>query len=430
MVKSNKTDSESKNALIKLVKNLIPGKHNTIPLSLPVAQALGGDLESAIIFSQCMYWSERTDDPDGYFYKCYDEWYEETTIKERTCRDRIKKLESRGWIHTLILHVHNVPKLHIRVLTENFIEDLIESQEVLAKEAEERAEKKKVDLRNRREKRKESSNPYKSTIRQNLPDNSGNSCRIATAEFAGSIDTETTNKNYITETTEYIKGSTDPDSTDILIGNFTRGGSKTRDDGEQSGTASIGKKPDSCGGGETHETQNETELYATPWNPKAEGFRVGSNGWAVMPQATKHKLVRFMTTRGMQLELLQELDEEFSAEWKFNEEEGKYDLWVTTTHARSGWVDDVLGTVKSTGANWIEYNNEDDDYCSPGNASLRVLRNWGYESGAVSQSWYNERLKELWDDSGKFCKQHGSEAKSILGSRPLWECIELELELE
>jgi hypothetical protein len=241
---------------------------------------------------------------------------------------------------------------------------------------------------------------------------------------------ETKNNRQKEETKSYIKGSTDPDSTDVLIGDFASNESMAIEDGEQSGTASIGKNPDSCGGGETHETQNETELYATPWNPKAEGFRVGGDGWAVMPQAVKHKLVRFMTTRGMQLELLQELDEEFSAEWKFNEEEGKYDLWVTTTHARSGWVDDVLGTVKSTGANWIEYNNEDDDYCSPGNASLRVLRNWGYESGAVSQSWYNERLKELWDDSTRFCKQYGSEAKSILGSRPLWECIELELELE
>jgi hypothetical protein len=418
MAKSTKTDSESKNALIKLVKSLLPGKHNTIPLSLPVAQALGGDLESAIIFSQCMYWSERTDDPDGYFYKCYDEWYEETTIKERTCRDRIKKLEARGWIHTLIMHVHNVPKLHIKVLPENFIEDLIESQDEIARETEERAEKKAIDLRTRREKRKESSNPCAPSIRQNLPDNSGKSCRITAAEVAGSIDTKITTRDYIPEITSKYAKSVSKESADSGSTN-NEGLANDELEGKQGGMASPrDQKQDSGSRENDYHSQNP---YFIPWDTST-AFREDEDGWAVIPQFPKHKMANFIATRAMQLELLAEVDDALEIEWDSNN--GRQ-CWIVTK-SEAGFEDDVLGTRKSTGMEKGDYAIEYDDgeLCCPGQASLRLLRNVAIEQGFMSQETYNCRLKELWDDARVFLEKDNSMV--IFSTCPIYEYMNLE----
>jgi hypothetical protein len=44
---------------------------------------LTGSAAGGIFLSQAVYWSNRTDDPDGWFYKCRREWWEETALKRR-----------------------------------------------------------------------------------------------------------------------------------------------------------------------------------------------------------------------------------------------------------------------------------------------------------------------------------------------------------
>jgi hypothetical protein len=44
---------------------------------------LTGSAAGGIFLSQAMYWSNRTDDPDGWFYKCQREWWEETALTRR-----------------------------------------------------------------------------------------------------------------------------------------------------------------------------------------------------------------------------------------------------------------------------------------------------------------------------------------------------------
>lgn len=371
MAKSTKSQDEtqSKNALIKLVKQLIPGKHNTIPLSLPVAQALGGDLESAIIFSQCMYWSERTEDPDGWFYKPYEEWYEETTIKERTCRDRIKKLESKGWIQTMIWHVRNVPKLHVRVLPDDFIEDLVESQAAIEHEKEVRAKKKDEDLRKRRQKRRESSNPCASSIRQNLPDTVGNSCRIEAAEFAGSIDTKTTSRNYSTEITEY---TTSVSGENAVIGESRLEGNVAKKEAKPTGVVSPENKQDK-GRRETHATQTETDPYAKPWN-KRDRLREDAHGYAVLPKADKHSKLRKTTVRLAQYILHHEVDSEF-------------EITLPPPGQQLCWVISKSNT-----------GDREDEALDP----LRLLRSVNEVSGTID---FNQMLNDCWQASVEFWEQ-------------------------
>ncbi len=45
-----------------------------------------GDHQAAILLSQILYWSERTQDPEGWFYKSYADWRAETGLSEAQVR--------------------------------------------------------------------------------------------------------------------------------------------------------------------------------------------------------------------------------------------------------------------------------------------------------------------------------------------------------
>jgi hypothetical protein len=52
------------------------------PIAYLPAYALlpGCNVNAAVLLSQMVYWSDRTDDPEGWFYKTRDEWAEETML--------------------------------------------------------------------------------------------------------------------------------------------------------------------------------------------------------------------------------------------------------------------------------------------------------------------------------------------------------------
>ena len=77
--------------------------------------AYTGDLESALLLSQLIYWSERTSNPEGWIYKTYDDWEEETSLKEYSVRKARKKLEKMGILETKIKKVNGNPTLHYRI---------------------------------------------------------------------------------------------------------------------------------------------------------------------------------------------------------------------------------------------------------------------------------------------------------------------------
>lgn len=190
------------------------------------------------------------------------------------------------------------------------------------------------------------------------------------------------------------------------------------------GGVSPGSNPESYGANENDSHSQNKGLYDRVWNPNTEGFRVDSRGWAFLPPTPKFKLPNYMATRGMQLEVLNIMDSDFTAEW--NEAESQ--LYITTSYGDAGFEDDILGTVTSVGTNWVEYEN--DDICQPGNNSLRLLRDWGYKEGEFDQDWFNTRLKELWDEAVAFCAEHGKNAKALFKSRPAWCSLSINIDFD
>lgn len=86
--------------------------------------SLGCGINGALMLSQMVYWSKRTKDQNGYFYKTQDEWVEETGLTRYEQEGARKKLKELGFISE---HKHGVPcKVHFKVNHERLYSALIQ----------------------------------------------------------------------------------------------------------------------------------------------------------------------------------------------------------------------------------------------------------------------------------------------------------------
>lgn len=74
---------------------------------------LTGNHALAIILNQCVYWSNKSENKDGWFYKEYKEWFDEIHMPERTLRRRFDRLEQMGWITTKVKKIRGTNTKHI-----------------------------------------------------------------------------------------------------------------------------------------------------------------------------------------------------------------------------------------------------------------------------------------------------------------------------
>lgn len=85
---------------------------------------LTGSHTLAIVLSQCVFWSNKSESGDGWFYKRYDEWFEEIHVPERTLRRRFDHLEMQGWITTKVKKVRGTNIKHIHPNMDLIIDSL------------------------------------------------------------------------------------------------------------------------------------------------------------------------------------------------------------------------------------------------------------------------------------------------------------------
>lgn len=97
------------------------GQNNVIPIPV-VYIKITEDYPSAALLNQMIYWSDRTSRKDGYFYKSYNEWYEELHLTEYQVRRATKKLKSFGFVDTALKKANGAPTLHYKVDTKEVSE--------------------------------------------------------------------------------------------------------------------------------------------------------------------------------------------------------------------------------------------------------------------------------------------------------------------
>ena len=81
---------------------------------------------AALLLSQCVYWSDRTKNPEGWFYKTYAEWKKELALNQHAVETALKVLP---WIETKIDRVNRTNKMHYRVRMEELTKALIDLAE-------------------------------------------------------------------------------------------------------------------------------------------------------------------------------------------------------------------------------------------------------------------------------------------------------------
>lgn len=82
-----------------------------------------GSIESSLLLSQILYWSDRTENDEGWIYKTYQEWHEEIGLKICRIKTARENLESMGIISTKVKKTYRgVPTIHYRLLIGNLLQ--------------------------------------------------------------------------------------------------------------------------------------------------------------------------------------------------------------------------------------------------------------------------------------------------------------------
>lgn len=94
-------------------------------LTVPVAFIrYAGSLEAALLLSQILYWSDKTQ--DGWFYKTYKEWDEEIALGEYDVRKASKSLKEKGILETRLKKANGAPTVHYRLKEGEFSESILQ----------------------------------------------------------------------------------------------------------------------------------------------------------------------------------------------------------------------------------------------------------------------------------------------------------------
>jgi hypothetical protein len=109
-------------------------------LTRPIAfHRLFASVGAGVFLSQLYYWSERTDDPDGWVYKTSGEWYEETMLGRRELDTVRKALRTKGVIEEKLAGVPAT--MHYRLKWD----ELFESLKAAAQDHRERVERRRAN---------------------------------------------------------------------------------------------------------------------------------------------------------------------------------------------------------------------------------------------------------------------------------------------
>lgn len=100
-------------------------RHITIP---KIYLELTNDYPTAALLNQMIFWSDKTKRRDGFFYKTYKEWEEETFLSEYQVRRASKALKELGFLETKLKKANGSPTLHYKldmvVLSESIVKKL------------------------------------------------------------------------------------------------------------------------------------------------------------------------------------------------------------------------------------------------------------------------------------------------------------------
>lgn len=118
---SEEKNSSYRGHIINLIVQF-SGQHNTITIPRPFIK-ICGDIPTAMLLSQLLYWSDKGIRPDGFIFKTYSQWKEELGLGESQVRRAVQRLKKEGVIETKLKKaINGAPTLHYRIKKDEFQE--------------------------------------------------------------------------------------------------------------------------------------------------------------------------------------------------------------------------------------------------------------------------------------------------------------------
>jgi hypothetical protein len=91
----------NQNSIVKLIKS-ISGQANILTIPRIYIDICDGSHRAALFLSQSVYWSDRGDYPDGWFYKSYSEWKKEIGLGQHAVETAYDKCRELGLMDSKI----------------------------------------------------------------------------------------------------------------------------------------------------------------------------------------------------------------------------------------------------------------------------------------------------------------------------------------
>ena len=109
---------------IKEVLKQYSGQYNTLTVQRPYIK-FTGSIEGGMFLSQIIYWSERTNEAQGWFYKSYPDWESEICIKQKSAHKWAVQWIAAGFLETKVVkNPAGIPVVHYRFLMDEFVVQL------------------------------------------------------------------------------------------------------------------------------------------------------------------------------------------------------------------------------------------------------------------------------------------------------------------
>lgn len=99
---------------IRAIISQISGQENILVVP-KIFIKLTGDLTTAVLLNQIVFYSDKSKRTDGYFYKSHKEWQEEICLTKRQVSYSTAKLKEMGLVDTKLMKANGAPTLHYKL---------------------------------------------------------------------------------------------------------------------------------------------------------------------------------------------------------------------------------------------------------------------------------------------------------------------------
>lgn len=109
---------------IRTIISQISGQDNIVVVPKLFVK-LTGDITTAILLNQIVFYSDKSKRTDGFFYKTYKEWKDEICLTERQVRYSTRKLVDGGLVETVLKKANGAPTVHYKLDYNKLVESIL-----------------------------------------------------------------------------------------------------------------------------------------------------------------------------------------------------------------------------------------------------------------------------------------------------------------